>query len=165
MNTPLAQRMAEYAADLRFEHLPPMAVHEVKRRLIDSVGCCRGRVGCRTLRDRTARRANAFIHSGAMLWGTQHRARSIGRLSPTAAWFDTSITTIHISPKEPAHPSDNIPAAFAVAEAAGANGRELIAPSSSRTRHSAGCVMRQACAIGWDHVTYGTFSTALAAPD
>src|SRR4051794_28119815 len=33
---PLARRLAEYTCSLRFEDLPPVAVHEAKRRFIDS---------------------------------------------------------------------------------------------------------------------------------
>ena len=35
----LAHRLAEYAVGLEFERLPEAVVHEVKRRMIDSIGC------------------------------------------------------------------------------------------------------------------------------
>jgi len=38
----LAQRLARYAAGLRYENLPPEAIHEAKRRLLDSLGCAMG---------------------------------------------------------------------------------------------------------------------------
>src|SRR5438094_164341 len=38
----LASRMARFAAHLKYEDLPPAVVHEVKRRVIDSLGCACG---------------------------------------------------------------------------------------------------------------------------
>src|SRR6185436_3078068 len=66
--------------------------------------------------------------------------------------------------KEPAHPSDNIPAALAVAEATGASGHELIVAIA--LAYEVQCRFCDAASLrarGWDHVTYGAFSTALAA--
>jgi 2-methylcitrate dehydratase len=66
--------------------------------------------------------------------------------------------------KEPAHPSDNIPAAMAVAESNKAGGRELI--TAIALAYEVQCRLCDAVSIrarGWDHVTYGAFSTAVAA--
>jgi 2-methylcitrate dehydratase len=66
--------------------------------------------------------------------------------------------------REPAHPSDNIPAAVAVAEACGSSGKELIAAIVAA--YEVQCRLCDAAslrAIGWDHVTYGPFSVATAA--
>ena len=42
MSATLAERLADFAAALRFEDLTAAVVHEVKRRAIDSVGCALG---------------------------------------------------------------------------------------------------------------------------
>ena len=39
MKTTLAHQLADYACALRFEDLSNEVVHEVKRRVIDSLGC------------------------------------------------------------------------------------------------------------------------------
>src|SRR4029077_5527897 len=65
--------------------------------------------------------------------------------------------------KEPAHPSDNISAALAVAESLGSTGRELI--TAIALAYEVQCRLCDAASLrarGWDHVTYGAFSTALA---
>lgn len=65
---------------------------------------------------------------------------------------------------EPAHPSDNIAAVLAAGEPAGASGRELI--TATALAYEIQCRLCDACSIrarGWDHVTYGSFSTSLAA--
>src|SRR5260370_3664843 len=45
MTTPLAKRLADYAANLTFERLDERTVHEVRRRLIDSFACALGAYG------------------------------------------------------------------------------------------------------------------------
>ena len=39
---PLANDLAQYAANLQFDQLDPATVHEVRRRLIDSLACAMG---------------------------------------------------------------------------------------------------------------------------
>src|SRR3954462_7557241 len=38
----LAERMASFAVGLRYDHLAPAVIHEVKRRVLDSIGCAFG---------------------------------------------------------------------------------------------------------------------------
>jgi 2-methylcitrate dehydratase len=66
--------------------------------------------------------------------------------------------------KEPAHPSDNIPAALAVGEAQGVSPRDFI--TAVATGYEVQCRLADAASLrahGWDHVTYGAFSTACLA--
>jgi 2-methylcitrate dehydratase len=66
--------------------------------------------------------------------------------------------------KEPAHPSDNISAALAVAEAENSSGGEfIVAVALAYELQCRFCDATSLRARGWDHVTYGAFSTALAA--
>src|SRR5205823_2446118 len=97
------------------------------------------------------------------LFGTTHRtppdwaAFANGCLVRYLDYNDTYLS------KEPAHPSDNIPAALAVAEAEQADGRELIVAIA--LAYEVQCRLCDAASLrarGWDHVTYGAFSTALA---
>src|SRR5207248_1066103 len=58
----------------------------------------------------------------------------------------------------------NIPAAWVAAESAGADGRTLVAAIA--LAYEVQCRLCDAASIrsrGWDHVTYGAFSSALAA--
>src|SRR5438552_12804756 len=75
-------------------------------------------------------------------------------------YFDYNDTYLS---KEPAHPSDNIAAVLAVAESAGANGHAVI--TAIALAYEVQCRFCDAASLracGWDHVTYGAFSTALA---
>jgi 2-methylcitrate dehydratase len=160
----LAEQMADYAVGLKFEHLRPAVVREVKRRVIDSLGCA---LGARDAEPCViARRvASTFAAKrGATLFGTRHKAPpdwaafANGCLVRYLDYNDTYLS------KEPAHPSDNIPAALAVAEAEGTSGRELI--TAIALAYEVQCRLCDAASLrsrGWDHVTYGAFSSALAA--
>ena len=160
----LAERFARYAQQLRYEDLPQAIVREVKRRVLDSLGCALGAWNAEPCS--IARRVAAGIGAerGATLWGTGHKSSLDWAAFANGClvrYFDYNDTYLS---KEPAHPSDNIPAAIAVAEGQGASGGELIA--AIVIAYEAQCRLCDAAslrAIGWDHVTYGAFSTALAA--
>src|SRR5438270_722434 len=159
----LAHRLAEYACALRFEDLSKDVVHEVKRRVIDSLGCALGAwneepcvIARKVASDFSARQGSTII-------GTNHKAPPDWATFANGCcirYFDYNDTYLS---KEPAHPSDNIAAALAVAESVAATGRELI--TAIALAYEVQCRFCDAASIrarGWDHVTYGTFSTALA---
>lgn len=160
----LAQRIADYSTRLKFDNLSAPVIHEVKRRILDSLGCALG-----AWHDEPgviARRvASTFsAQRGATLLGTAHQS------PPDWAAFANGVIVRYLDyndtylSKEPAHPSDNIPAALAAAEFAGATGREFI--TAIVLAYEIQCRLCDAAslrAIGWDHVTYGAFSTAAAA--
>ncbi len=162
--TTLAEDLARYAHRLEYEDLPAEVVREVKRRMIDSIGCALGAwhaEPCEAAR-RVAIRFAA--RDGATLLGTRHRvppdwaAFANGCLVRYLDYNDTYLS------KEPAHPSDNIAALLAVAEAGPADARELI--TAIALAYEVQCRLCDAASLrarGWDHVTYGVFSTALAA--
>ena len=160
----LAERLARYCHSLTFKDLPETVVHEVKRRVLDSIGCALGAWNappCRFARQLAQR---VTIARGATLWGTGHK--TLPELATFAngglvRYFDFNDTYLA---KEPAHPSDNIPAVFAVAESTGASGKRVI--QAIALAYEVQCRLCDAAALrprGWDHVTYGPFSSALAA--
>src|SRR5499425_2342800 len=164
MKTTLAHQLADYARALRFEDLSKEVVHEVKRRVIDSLGCALGAwkeepfvIARRVAADFSAKQ-------GSTIFGTDHKAPPDWAAFANGCgirYFDFNDTYLS---KEPAHPSDNIAAALAVAESVGANGRDLI--TAIALAYEVQCRLCDAASIrarGWDHVTYGAFSTALAA--
>ena len=164
MTKTLAHQLANYACSLQFEDLSKEVVHEVKRRVIDSIGCALGAWNeepCVIARNV----ASEFsAKAGSTIIGTTHKAPPDWAAFATGCcirYFDYNDTYLS---KEPAHPSDNISAALAMAESLGANGRELI--TAIALAYEVQCRLCDAASIrarGWDHVTYGAFSTALAA--
>jgi 2-methylcitrate dehydratase len=163
MKTTLAHQLADYACALRFEDLSKDVVHEVKRRVIDSLGCALGAwkeepcaIARKVASDFSAKHGSTII-------GTNHKAPPDWTAFANGCcirYFDYNDTYLS---KEPAHPSDNISAALAVAESVGATGPELI--TAIALAYEVQCRFCDAASIrarGWDHVTYGAFSTALA---
>jgi 2-methylcitrate dehydratase len=66
--------------------------------------------------------------------------------------------------KEPAHPSDNIAAMLAVGESVGSSGKAML--NAMVLAYEIQCRLCDAASIrsrGWDHVTYGSFSSSLLA--
>jgi 2-methylcitrate dehydratase len=160
--TTLAGRLAEYAAGVRFEELPAAVVHEVKRRVIDGLACALGAMASEpgAIARTVARSVTA--EPGATVLGTEHRtapdlaAFANGALIRYLDYNDTYLSL------EPAHPSDNISAALAVGEAERSDGPALI--TAILLAYELQCRLCDAASIrkrGWDHVTYGAFSTAL----
>src|SRR5207244_7817052 len=111
---------------LHFEDLSPAVVHEVKRRVLDSLGCALGAwneqpcaIARKVASDFSARQGSTII-------GTSHKAPPDWTAFANGCairYFDYNDTYLS---KEPAHPSDNISAALAIAQSVGATGRELI---------------------------------------
>src|SRR6476620_705117 len=163
MKTTLAHQLADYACALRFEDLSKEVVHEVKRRVIDSLGCALGawKEEPFVIVRRVA--ADFSAKHGSTIFGTDHKSPPDWAAFANGCgirYFDFNDTYLS---KEPAHPSDNISAALAVAESVGAGGHELI--TAIALAYEVQCRFCDAASIrarGWDHVTYGAFSTALA---
>ena len=164
-NMTLANRLAKYATNLQFSDLDEATVHEVRRRMIDSLACAMGayRAGAPSVARRVAGRVTA--QPGATFLG----AAAGTKTSPDLAAFVNGILFRYLDYNdtylslEPAHPSDNIAATLAAAEAAGRGGRDLI--TATVVAYEIQCRMCDAASIrahGWDHVTYGAFSTAAA---
>src|SRR5436305_3447495 len=163
MKTTLAHQLASYASSFRFEDLSKEVVHEVKRRILDSLGCALGAWNeepCIIARNVAS---DFSAKHGSTIIGTNHKAPPDWTAFANGCcirYFDYNDTYLS---KEPAHPSDNISAALSAAESWGANGRELIAAIA--LAYEVQCRLCDAASIrarGWDHVTYGAFSTALA---
>jgi 2-methylcitrate dehydratase len=159
----LAHQLANYACELKFEDLSKEVVHEVKRRVIDSLGCALGAwneepcvIARNVASEFSAKRGSTII-------GTAHQAPPDWAAFANGCcirYFDYNDTYLS---KEPAHPSDNISAALAIAESLGSTGRELI--TAIALAYEVQCRLCDAASIrarGWDHPTYGDFSTALA---
>lgn len=156
----LAQKIAEFACNLTYDELSVGAIHEVKRRLIDSFGCAMGawnadpvRIARQLACDRTGR-------YGASVLGTNHLAPpELAAFANGVAFRYLDYNDTYLS-KEPAHPSDNLAAVLAVGQAYGLSGRDLI--RGAVIAYEVQCRLCDAFSIrsqGWDHVTYGAYST------
>ena len=159
----IAERLAQYGSTLRYPQLPAAVTHEIKRRVIDSIGCAVGAWSAQPCRIARTLARRIRVPKGATLWGTRDKtlpelaAFANGALVRYLDFNDTYLS------KEPAHPSDNIAAVLAAGEAIHAGGKLII--QALAVAYEVHCRLCDAAALrprGWDHVTYGPFSTALA---
>ena len=93
MTKSLAHQFAEYACALDFEDLSRDTVHEVKRRIIDSIGCALGAWNEEPCRIARKVASDFSAKNGATIIGTHHQAPPDWAAFATDAAFDTSITT------------------------------------------------------------------------
>ncbi len=159
-----SERLTEYAASLEFSNLSPEVVHEVKRRLIDSLGCALG--AYRNELGKIVIGIGQIVKStyGATLLGICQKT------TPDLATFGNGALIRYLDyndtylSKEPAHPSDNISAALALAEAEKGDGKALI--TAIILGYEVQCRLCDAASLrerGWDHVAYISISSAILA--
>lgn len=139
-------------------------VHEAKRRILDSLGCALGAFHEKPVTIARSLAAEISSRRAATLLGTGWKSSAEMATFANGAmirYLDYNDTYLSL---EPAHPSDNLAAALAAAEVAGAGGRELI--TAVVLGYEVQCRLCDAASLrarGWDHVTYGALSTALVA--
>jgi 2-methylcitrate dehydratase len=160
---PLANRFAEYGRQLRFEELPAEAVHEAKRRFIDSLATAVGAMDAD---------AYAIARRVALRFSGERPASLLGGGKSSVEWatfvnglliryLDFNDTYLSL---EPAHPSDNLAAVLAVGDMTDAPGSALIV--AAVLAYEIQCRLCDAASLrkhGFDHVTYGALSAAAAA--
>jgi 2-methylcitrate dehydratase len=171
----LAECLAEYSSSLTYGAIADHAsngsnssgesvVLEAKKRLLDSLGCALGAAGERPIRAATRLASTQFRGEASTILGTRERTTpDIATLvdGVMIRYFDFNDTYLS---KEPGHPSDNISACLAVAEAEGRSGRDLLL--SVVLAYEIQCRLCDAASLrsrGWDHVCYGLVSSSLAA--
>jgi 2-methylcitrate dehydratase len=160
----LAERLADYVHQFSYRDLPQAVVHEAKRRVLDSLGCALGAWRAEPCRIARRMAESVKVPAGSTLWGTDRKT------TPDLAAFANGAMVRYLDfndtylSKEPAHPSDNLSAVLAVGEVVGASGKQVI--EALVLAYELHCRLCDAAALrprGWDHVTYGPFTTAAAA--
>jgi len=159
----MIEQLAEYAVGLRYKDLTPEAVHECKRRLIDTLGCLAGGFGARpsVIARTLARRGRG--EPPARILGTQERS------TPELAAFANGVMMRYLDfndacfGKSAGHPSDIFAAVLAVADAMRADGRSVI--TASALAYDVFCNLSESVAReqGWDHPVFGVISDAVGA--
>lgn len=158
------QFLTDYATSLTYEKLPQQAVHQVKRRIIDSLGCAMGAYWAEPSKIARAHALEAKSKPGATVLGTRHTttpelaAFANGSMVRYLDYSDTSMAI------EAGHPSGNIPGVLAAAEYAGADIRTtitgIVLAYEVQGRFGETALLRDK---GWDGVTYVAISSAAGA--
>jgi 2-methylcitrate dehydratase len=151
----IAELLARYATSVSWTELPHETVHEVKRRVLDSIGAA---VAGFEEDAPTAARAYVGGHPaprGAGVWGAAQRADAErAGFANAVAVRALDFNDTYLS-REPLHPSDAIPALAALAEERRLGGRELI--RSIAIAYEVGVTLCDAASLrthGWDHVNF-----------
>jgi 2-methylcitrate dehydratase len=156
--------LAEYAYTAGWGDLAPETVHEVKRRMLDSLG-----VAMAGLDQDSPVVARSYASGypdqhGSSIWGTDLRA------NPEVAGFANAVAVRYLDfndtylSKEPLHPSDSIAALTALCEWKGCSPRELVAAIAISYEVSVTlCDAASLRAHGWDHVNYIAVGVACGA--
>jgi 2-methylcitrate dehydratase len=163
MSDTLADRLVAFALSTRYEDLAPEVVAEARRRLIDALGCAVGALAepASSIARLVAARTQG-VPSVGLIGG--------GKAAPDWAAFSNGVHIRYLDCNdtylslEPAHPSDNWAAIMAAGEAAGADGKAWI--TAGAVAYEVQCRLCDAASIrarGWDHTTYGSISSTLAA--
>src|SRR6516165_8163933 len=74
MTKTLAHQLAEYACSLKFEDLSKEVVHEVRRRMVDSIGCAIGAWNEEPCRIARSVALEFSARNGSTIIGTNHQA-------------------------------------------------------------------------------------------
>lgn len=153
------KKLTDFTCGIRYDHLTPTAVHDCKRRLIDSLGCALG--GFSAEPSRIARRAAGKARS-------ERSARVLGTLTsttPELAAFANGVMIRYLDLNDATgsgggHPSDAFAALLATADHHRTDGKTFLLAGvivyELYLGFFAGNRIRNR---GWDHVVY----TALAA--
>jgi 2-methylcitrate dehydratase len=159
----MIESLAGYAAGLRYRDLPVEAVHECKRRLIDTLGCAVGGFDSKPAAIARALAARGRGNPSARVLGTQQRT------TPELAAFANGVAMRYLdfndayAARSTGHPSDVFGAVLAVADAQRRDGRSVIVAAA--LAYEAFCNFSESLPreIGWDHVVYGVVGCALGA--
>ncbi|MBC3345105.1 MmgE/PrpD family protein [Pseudomonas sp. SWRI196] len=162
-DTPIALQLAEYAHKFRHQCLPEEITALVRQRFIDSLACILGAYGAGPVNAAVCYAA-ANPAKSSSVFGTTIQT------TPEIAAFANGVMVRFLDYNdgymglEPGHPSDNIPACLALAQAEGATGAELI--SAVVLAYEIQMRLQDAASLnkrGWDHVNYINVAMAAAA--
>jgi 2-methylcitrate dehydratase len=157
------QKLVGFASSITYDDLSDGAIHATKVRMIDSFGCALGAMDAPTVA--AARKIASPVAEG-------RRARVFGTLETVSLEHATLINSAMLRYLDmsdaylmasTAHPSDNIPAILAIAEATGATGKDVLL--GTIISYEAQCRMCEVATFnnnGWDQPVCSAPAIALA---
>ena len=158
------ERLVAFAQDARYESLPADAVHECKRRLIDTFASALGAYDEPLSRMARAVASRSRGEPPARVWG------STIRTTPEAAAFANGVMVRLLDVSDTylgqsrGHPSDMLSAILAVAEGARTDGRSLIsAVTMAYDVYCSFCKWVDINSKGWDQPVYSVIGSVLGA--
>ena len=156
--------LSTYACRLTYHDLPPEVVHQVKRTLVDTVGCALG--GFHSEPSMIARRLASRVTSSmpSRILGTRDDS------APDMAGFANGVMTRYLDCNDSyfspggGHPSDMIPAILALASPLGSDGRTVI--TAITLAYEVFCRLSDEVVVGdlgWDQGIFSVIGAACGA--
>jgi len=156
------EHLSDYTHRLSYADLPPEAIHQVKRTLIDTLGCAAGAFD--------GEPAVIAMRMASRIKG-EPSSRILGSSQKTSTDFAAFANTVLVryldcndtyAARGTGHPSDMIPAVLAVADGSGANGRAVI--TAIAAAYEAFCRLADKIPLkGWDQGMFAAVGTACGA--
>lgn len=163
-HTTIAQTIARYAVNLKFEDLPPEVVQTATRTILDTIGCAIGgfnagpsQIAIKLASEITAQHPATILCSGTKT-SPDLAAFANGVMIRYLDFNDGYVSATH----SPGHPSDTLAALLTAAEIAGASGRDLI--TASVLANEVFCKILdglEAVTLGVDHSTITGLAAAV----
>ncbi|MBU7015851.1 MAG: MmgE/PrpD family protein [Theionarchaea archaeon] len=162
----ISQKMAQFALRLEYKDIPPEAVKEAKRFLLDSIGCALAACHNEDMDNAVQYITNLGGHPQSTIIGYGHKTNM-----PNAALMNSLLiraldyNDIYWK-QDPSHPSDIIPAALCPGEYRHCSGKELITSIviayelEMRLCLAAHPGVRE---VGWHHATLTQFVSPIVA--
>jgi 2-methylcitrate dehydratase len=155
------QKMAVFAANVKYENLSPTAREQVKIRILDALGCALGALAGEPIR-MIREQVQDFGGSGSCtLIGGGKTAPDRAALYNSALVRYLDYNDSYLAKGETCHPSDNLGSVLAAAEYAGRSGRELM--TALALAYQVQCRLSDVAPVrakGFDHTTQGSFAVA-----
>lgn len=161
--TPLAERLADYADNIAYDDLDAATIERVKAHVIDTIGC--GIAAFDEAPVRACRDVSLIPEGGsATVIGTRRRTLpDLAAFANGAAFRYFDLNDVYVG-RPSIHPSDNIGACLAVAEAERASAPDLI--TAIALLYEVSCRLVDAFDLsdrGWDAPVFTLPAVALAA--
>lgn len=160
----LVEQLSTYAATLQYEDLPPEAVRQAKRLIVDTVGCALG--GYWSEPARIARDIAATVRSSepvTVLGSGEHSSVDLATFANGVMIRFLDFNDGYTSTGESGHPSDSIAAVLSAGELRRRSGKEVIA--ATVLAYEVFCRVCDAAdlkPLGFDHVTVGCMASTAA---
>jgi 2-methylcitrate dehydratase len=129
----LARELAKYGMELAYTDLPPDVVHQVKRVLLDTLGCAVGAVGNESIRAieafirESGHPGDATVFGSGLKTSSMNAALANGALVRYLDYNDTAFILQGETYRTGYHPSELIPPILALGEGRRLSGRDAIA--------------------------------------
>ncbi|MBL4826321.1 MAG: MmgE/PrpD family protein [Spongiibacteraceae bacterium] len=159
----IAEEISAYAASLAYRDFDQLTIDTVKKRVVDSLACALGSLNSTPITALQNFAKTVPVHQSTIIGSSRKTTPDIAALVNGSMVRYLDYNDGYIG-KELGHPSDNIPACLAVAEAEGKTGPDLIlaivlAYEIQCRLQDAACLYK----LGWDHANYVLISSTIGA--